>query len=175
MAMEQKSPKKKNRKDGAAMSEIDGDVLSIDCRGCGKIPDAGSAECIRCIVSNISDKGCVARVRLRTGRDMEISGPAVEILCKLSFIDRSASSVDNNRAHRCRSCHYSYDRIVGIAWSSFPTPDFSGARGKLMSFRAANNVCDVCIQKTYRALDQAELSVSEISKRTSAMAGGKGV
>jgi hypothetical protein len=30
------------------------------------------------------------------------------------------------------------------------------------------------VQKTYRALDQAELSISEISKRVSAMADGKG-
>ncbi|MDN5357717.1 MAG: hypothetical protein PWR17_886 [Candidatus Methanomethylophilaceae archaeon] len=175
MIMEQRFPKKKNGKNGAARSKIDGDVLSIDCRDCGNVPDAGSAECIRCIVSNISENGCAARIRLRTGRDLEISGPAAEILCKLSFIDKSASSIGGSRTHRCRSCHYSCDKIVSIAWSSFPTPDFSGARGKLMSFRTANNICDVCIQKTYRVLDQAELSVSEISKRTSAMAGGKGV
>ncbi|MDD2410627.1 MAG: hypothetical protein PHV81_03000 [Candidatus Methanomethylophilaceae archaeon] len=166
--------KKGNRKNGAAGSEIEGDVLSIDCRDCGKIPDPGSAECIRCIVSRISENGCAVRIRLRTGRDTEISGPAAEVLCELSFIDRSASSVGVRKMRRCGSCRYSCDRVVGIAWGAFPSPDFAGARGKLMSFRPSNSVCEVCVQKTYRALDQAELSISEVSKRVSAMADGKG-
>lgn len=172
--MERRRKKKGNRKNGAEEAKIDGDVLSIDCRECGKVPDAGSGECIRCIVSEISVNGCAARIRLRTGRDTEISGPAAEILCELSFIDRSASSVGGRPMRRCGSCRHSCDRIVGIAWSAFPAPDFAGARGKLMSFRPSNGVCEVCVQKTYRALDQAELSISEISKRVSAMAERKG-
>ncbi|MGE0015375.1 MAG: hypothetical protein AB7S83_04240 [Candidatus Methanomethylophilaceae archaeon] len=170
----ERGKKKKNRKNSVAGAKIDGDVLSIDCQDCRKVPDAGSAECIRCIVSKVSENGCASRIRLRTGRDTEISGPAAEVLCELSFIDRSTSSVGGGPMRRCGSCRHSCDRIVGIAWSAFPAPDFAGARGKLMSFRPSNGVCEVCVQKTYRALDQAELSISEISKRVSAMADGKG-
>lgn len=173
--MEDKTSRKRSIKKRAVTSEIDGDMLKIDCRSCGNIPDTGNIDCIRCIVSKISENGCAARIRLRTGRDLEISGRAAEILCELSFIDRSASSIEGNKSHKCRSCRYSCDKIVGIAWDSFPTPDFSGARGKLMSFRTTSNVCDVCIQRTYRALDQAELSISEISKKTAAAASGKEV
>jgi hypothetical protein len=172
--MERGRKKKRNGKNGVAEAKMDGDVLSIDCRECGNVPDAGSDECIRCIVSKISENGCAARIRLRTGRDTEISGPATEILCELSFIDRSASSLSGRPMRRCGSCRHSCDRIVGIAWSTFPTPDFAGARGKLMSFSPSNGVCEVCVQKTYRALDQAELSISEISKRVSAMVDGRG-
>ena len=106
---------------------------------------------------------------MRTGRDIEISGPAAELLCELSFVDRSSSAVNTVKRGRCRACRYSEDRIMDIAWETFPEPDFAGARGRLMTFRTGNGVCDVCIQRTYRALDQAELSMSEISRRASSL------
>ena len=156
----------KNKKNLVA-SKIDEDVLSIDCRDCGRIPDAACAECIRCIVTEMKKHGCVERIRMRTGRDIEVSGPAAEIICELLFIDKSSSAIRTKKKGKCRSCNYSGDRIIDIAWESFPSPDFAGARGKLMSFKTGRNVCDVCVQKTYRALDQAELSISELSQKAS--------
>lgn len=44
----------KNKKNHVK-SEIDGDVLSIDCRDCGRIPDAACAECIRCIITEMKN------------------------------------------------------------------------------------------------------------------------
>ena len=164
----------KNRKNkkNQVRSKIDEDVLSIDCRDCGRIPDAACSECIRCIVTEMKKHGCVERVRMRTGRDIEISGSVVEILCELTFIDKSSSVIRNKKKGRCRSCNYSSEKIIEIAWKSFPSPDFSGARGKLMSFKTGRNVCDICVQKTYRALDQAELSISEISEKASLLSNG---
>lgn len=162
----------KNKKNHVK-SEIDGDVLSIDCRDCGRIPDAACAECIRCIITEMKKHGYVERVRMRTGRDIEISGPAAEILCELSFIDKSSSVIRTKKKGRCKSCNYSGDRIIDIAWKSFPVPDFAGARGKLMSFKTGRNVCDICVQKTYRALDQAELTISELSEKALLISNGR--
>lgn len=158
--------KGKNKKN-QVISKIDKDVLSIDCRDCGRIPDAACAECIKCIVTEMKKHGCVERVRMRTGRDIEISGPVTEILSELTFIDRSSSAIRNKKKGKCRSCNYSGDKIIDIAWESFPSPDFAGARGKLMSFKTKETLCDICVQRTYRALDQAELSISELSKKVS--------
>ena len=163
--------KSHRNKGSRPISKKDGDVLSIDCRDCGRIPDAACAECIKCIVTEMNEHGYVARVRMRTGRDIEISGPAAEILCELSFIDKSSSAIRIKKKGRCKSCNYSGDKIVDIAWESFPSPDFAGARGKLMSFKTGKNVCEICVQKTYRALDQAELSISEISEKVSLLSG----
>lgn len=157
------------KKERSVKSEIDCDVLSINCRECGHIPDPACAECVRCIVTEIGKHGCVERIRMRTGKDIEISGAAVELLCELSFVDTS-SAVHKTRKGRCRTCGYSEDRIMRIAWETFPEPDFVGARGRLMTFRTGNSVCDVCIHRTYRALDQAELSMSEISRKASSFA-----
>ncbi len=165
-------PKNRKSKKNQVRSKIDEDVLSIDCRECGRIPDASCAECIRCIITEMKKHGCVERVRMRTGRDIEVSGPVVEILCELTFIDKSSSAIRTKKKGRCRSCNYSGDKIIEIAWESFPSPDFAGARGKLMSFKTGRNVCDICVQKTYRALDQAELSISELSDKASLLSNG---
>lgn len=153
-------------------SVIDRDVLSINCRDCGRVPDPASAECIRCIVAEIKSNGCASRIRLRTGSDIEISGPAAEMLCELSFTDGLSASMKTCGKRKCRSCGYSPERILGIARESFPVPDFAGARGRLMSFRPNDELCGICVQRTYRSLDQAELSMSELSDRISSFVKG---
>jgi hypothetical protein len=147
----------------------DGDMISIDCRGCGKIPDPGSSECISCIVKGISENGCASGIRLRTGKDMEISGKGAELFCELALIYRSGRSAVAEEKGRCRTCKYSCRKISELAWEKFPEPDFAGARGLLMTSKASGKPCGVCIQKTYRILDQAELSMSEFSKKVAGM------
>lgn len=166
--MESKDRGKKKEKG----SVMDRDVLGINCRDCGRVPDPASAECIRCIVAEIRTHGCASRIRLRTGSDIEISGPAAEMLCELSFVDGLSSSIKTGGKRKCRSCNYSPEKILGIARESFPVPDFGGARGRLMSFRPTDELCGICVQRTYRSLDQAELSMSELSEKISSFAKG---
>lgn len=158
--------KKENR------SVMDCDVLSINCRSCGNIPNPASSECIKCIVTEVKSKGCSSRIRLRTGNDIEISGPAAEMLCELSFVDGLSSSVKTVKGRKCKGCNYSPEKILGVARAAFPVPDFAGARGRLMSFRSADEICGICIQRTYRTLDQAELSMSELSEKITSLFGG---
>lgn len=170
--MEKKSKvSRKEKKNAKNRITADEDIISIDCRGCGRIPDTGSKECISCIVDGISEHGCVSRIRLRTGKDIEISGTAAELFCELSLIYRSARSAVNEEKGRCRSCKYSCRRIAGLAWEKFPEPDFAGARGVLMTSRTSNKVCGICIQKTYRILDQAELSMGEFYRKIAGIKG----
>ena len=147
------------------------DTLCIDCRGCAQIPDVKSPDCIRCMVHNISQYGNAERIRMRTGRDLEISGVATELLCDLAFVDRSSQVVgrsENNRS--CSNCDYSCEKIFDLAWQGFPDPYFEAARGRLLEFRPVERECATCIQKTYRALDQSELGLNNIKKRVSVLA-----
>lgn len=152
-------------------SAMDCDVLSINCRSCGNIPDPATPECMKCIVTEIKSKGCSSRIRLRTGNDIEISGPAAEMLCELSFADNLSSPVKNVGGRKCRSCNYAPEKILNVARAAFPIPDFAGARGRLMSFRPGNEICGICVQRTYRTLDQAELSMSELSGKIISFSG----
>ncbi|MFA6952678.1 MAG: hypothetical protein WCQ23_06425 [Candidatus Methanomethylophilaceae archaeon] len=154
------------KKQKSSPISVEDDVLCIDCRDCRAVPEIRSPDCIRCIVRCISQSGNAERIKLRTSRDLEISGPAAEILCELSFLDRTADNMNgHNKPRSCANCEYSCDRIFDIAWQGFPDPYFESARGKLMRFRAEDQMCSTCLQKTYRALDQAELGLKNIKKK----------
>lgn len=149
-------------------AEVDGDTLLIDCRKCPRPSEARSSECIRCIVTNVSLCGNAERIRLRTSKDTEISGPAAEILCDMAFVSRSARTSAGSFASRsCGSCGYSCDKIIDMAWSGFPEPYFDQARSKLMAFRPGERECELCLQKTYRSLDQAEQVFGGMRKKVS--------
>lgn len=155
---------------------MEGDTLCIDCRNCMCVPEVKSAECIRCIVSAISECGNSERIRLRTGRDMEISGPSAAILCELAALDRSANVMNGfGRERGCANCEFSCRNVFNVAWQGFPDPFFEAARNKLMSFRAEDPECATCMQRTYRALDQAELGLNNVKKKVTMLAarGGK--
>ncbi|MDR3074504.1 MAG: hypothetical protein LBU30_00500 [Candidatus Methanoplasma sp.] len=158
------------KKNGAAGfgSELVDDVLCIDCRGCRKVPDVGSSECLRCMIVNISRHGNAGRIRLRTSRDLELFGPAADALCEMAMLYGSMLPVNKNGCRNaCSDCANSYQRIADMMWSGFPDPNFDSARGRLGSFKAPNAECSACIQKTYRALDQAELGIRNIRKKVS--------
>jgi len=158
-----------NRKDIALVnSELSEDVLSINCRRCGGVPEFRSPGCIRCVVRHIAQQGNAARIRLRTSKDMELFGPAAEILCELAVFHRSApAGTGKGDGRGCSDCINSCQRIMEVAWSSFPEPDFDSARGRLASFRPTDGRCNSCIQRTYRALDQAEHGINNLKKKIS--------
>jgi hypothetical protein len=54
-----------------------------------------------------------------------------------------------------------------VVWSGFPDPNFDSARGRLAAFHPTDGRCNSCIQKTYRALDQAEHGIKNMKKRIS--------
>lgn len=144
---------------------LEEDVLSIDCRTCPYVPEMRSSECVRCVVHWISECGNPERIRLRTSRDLEISGTAAEILCDMASLDRSISLPGPATGRSCSGCPYTYQRIIDIAWQGFPDPFFESARNALMMFRAEDPECTNCIQKSYRALDQAEINLKNIRNK----------
>jgi len=155
--------KKKNN--DTADAEIAEDVLSINCRNCSKVPDVRSPGCMRCIIFHISRNGNAERIRLRTSRDLELFGPATEILCEMAVFYGSVNTNKSNSGRSCSDCSNSHSKIMEILWSEFPNPNFDSARGRLMSFRPEDSRCNLCIQKTYRALDQAEHGMNNLKKK----------
>jgi hypothetical protein len=156
------------KKTESADAELEEDVLSINCRKCKTAPDFRSPGCLKCIIHHISQQGNAGRIRLRTSKDMEIFGPAAETLCELAVFYRSTSlSIHKDDGKSCADCNNSCSRIMDIAWSGFPDPNFDSARGRLAMFRPSDTKCNLCIQKTYRALDQAEHGVDNLKKKIS--------
>jgi len=155
------------KKDDAVGAELSEDVLSINCRKCSKVPDCRSPVCLKCIVHHISQEGNAGRIRLRTSRDLELFGPAAEVLCEMAALYRSTTLCTNLGGRSCSDCDNSCRKIMEIAWAGFPDPKFDSARGRLVSFRPVDGKCNNCIQKTYRALDQAELGMNNLKKRIS--------
>lgn len=156
-------------------TELADDVLRIDCRGCSKAPDIRSTDCVRCIVTNITEYGNAGRIRLRTSRDLEIYGPAAEMFCELAMLYRSTLPFSSqNKQRSCSDCSNSCSRIMDMVWAGFPDPNFDSARGRLMAFRPTGSECNSCIQRTYRALEQTELGVNNLRKRISVEAARKG-
>jgi hypothetical protein len=150
-----------------ADSEITEDVLSINCRKCSKVPDIRSPGCMKCMIGHISQHGSAGRIRLRTSKDLELFGPAAEALCELAVFYRSATFSSNGNDRSCSDCANSCSNIMETAWTGFPDPNFDSARGRLMSFRPSEGKCNTCIQRTYRALDQAEHGINNLKKKIS--------
>lgn len=148
-------------------TRLNDDVLCIDCRSCKKIPNVRSPDCMKCMVINIAEYGNAGRIRLRTSRDLEISGTAAEMMCELSMLYRSmmTSSVNGNRS--CGDCGNSCGKVLDILWAGFPDPNFDSARNMMMSFRPSKSECNSCMQRTYRILDQTELGFNNFRKKIS--------
>lgn len=157
----------KNKNKNRSSTELIDDVLCIDCRCCRKVPDVKTIECMRCMVANISEYGNAGRIRLRTSRDLELSGPAAEMMCELAMLCRSTMPFSINDSRSCNDCNNSCGRVMEIIWSGFPDPNFDSARGRLTSFRPSKGECNTCIQRTYRALDQTELGFNNLRKKIS--------
>ncbi|MDR1690532.1 MAG: hypothetical protein LBR42_01640 [Candidatus Methanoplasma sp.] len=151
-----------------AGSELADDVLCIDCKRCSTVPDVRSVNCLGCMMHHISQHGNAGRIRLRTGRDLELSGPAAEIICEMAALHGTMDSEFSGTGKRsCGDCMNSRSKIMGMIRSGFPEPNFDSARGRLASFRPSENECNSCIQRTYRALDQTELGLNNLKKKIS--------
>jgi hypothetical protein len=149
-------------------AELTEDVLSINCRRCGTVPDFGSPGCLKCIIHHISQQGSAGRIRLRTSKDLELFGPAAETICELALFYRSTTlCMSKGGGRSCAECNNSCQKIMALVWSGFPDPNFDSARGRLVSFRPSDIKCNSCIQRTYRALDQAEHGINNLKKRIS--------
>lgn len=154
------------KKPDACKASIENDVLCIECTKCNRLPDTRSSECISCIIKCISEVGSSERLRLRTSRDVEVSGTAADILCELASVDRSVRSMSkSDKTRSCNGCRCSPNYVFDRAWQSFPDPNFDMARKEMMSFRPEGRSCENCLMKTYRALDQAEYTLSGIRKK----------
>lgn len=141
-------------------------ILIIECKGCDRVPEMRTAECIRCVVRNISIHGCGGRIRLRTFNDMELCDKAVKVLCELSQIETSVKNLRSvDRMRSCAACEHSCVKAFDIAWQGFPDPYFDAARKSLMGFRAEDKECVSCLGRTYRALDQVELEIRELQRK----------
>jgi hypothetical protein len=158
----------KNKDQKKTDSEIIEDTLCINCRDCKSAPNIRSAECMKCMVNGIAIQGNVDKIKLRTSKDMELSGQAVEILCDIANTRRYALLYHEQSSSRaCSGCDHSRKKILDIAWMSFPEPNFDTARNKLMTSNSSESSCSLCIQKTYRTVDQAELGMENIRKKVS--------
>ena len=158
----------KKKDDQGPRAEMSEDILCIDCRGCDKAPSVRSQSCIRCMINNLSVSGSAGRIKLRTSRDLELSGPATELLSDLASIKRTADNLQMYRSSRsCAGCDRSCERVMSSAWEGFPEPYFDVARKRLMISGPSNPSCNTCIQKTYRVLDQTELGIENIRKKIS--------
>ncbi|MDR0309591.1 MAG: hypothetical protein LBH88_02390 [Candidatus Methanoplasma sp.] len=161
-------PTIKKNSNETADAELEEDVLSINCRKCSKVPDFRSPECMKCIMHHISQQGNAGRIRLRTSKDLELFGPAAETLCEMAALYRPAAYGGSQGGSRaCSDCSSSCSKVMEIVWSGFPDPNFDSARGRLASFRPTESGCNTCLQRTYRALDQAELGMNNLRKKIS--------
>ena len=148
--------------------EITDDTLCINCRNCRSAPNVRSSECMKCMINNIAVQGNVDRIKLRTSKDMELSGQAVEILCDIASTRRYALMLhEHSHSRTCSGCDHSRRKILDLAWMGFPEPNFDTARNKLMTSNSSDPSCSLCIQKTYRTIDQAELGMENIKKKVS--------
>lgn len=155
------------KNEARTITELTDDVLCIDCRCCKKVPDVGSSDCMRCIVWNISEHGNAGRIRLRTSKDIELSGVSAEMMCELAMLYRSTMPLSIHGMRSCQDCNNSCTKVMELIWSGFPDPNFDSARGRLTSFHPSKNECNSCIQRTYRFLDQTELGFDNLRKRIS--------
>lgn len=148
-------------------------ILVVNCRGCSSCPDIGSPVCVRCITEHLSSLGSAERIRLTAGKDTEISGPAVELLCEMATISRPIASMP--KGGRCSSCDRSPDRIISAAWADFPDPSFVAASDRLYTRSDDGAECSSCLQRTHAELVVAEEEMRRIRRRASTLASNRGV
>ena len=158
----------KNDKEQGKKAEMCDDTLCIECKVCSRAPNIRSPECMKCVIDCIAECGGSDRVKMRTSRDLELSGQAAEFMCELANMKRFVVSVHNSvRSRNCKGCENSCESILTLAWSGFPEPHFDAARNRLMRFSPSDSACRGCMQRSYRVLDQAELNMNNFRKRVS--------
>lgn len=158
----------RGRGEGPAAEMGDG-ALVIDCRGCDLAPLPGSDECIRCMVERMRELGGADRIVLRTGRDTEVAGPACRAIRDVASMRRWLSCTSGESA-RCRGCPVSRERVMDIAWASFPKGAVFEGRKALREGHPGRDGCAECVMRTSRALDQMEAGLARVM---TVMSGGR--
>ena len=166
-----KSKKNAGPVPGTASVDRSGNLV-VHCGGCDQVPDAGSPVCVRCIASAVSSEGTAEKIRLKAGRDTEISGGAAEILCDLALLRRA--SLPTNGTRKCSVCSRSPVKVMGDAWADFPEPSFAAACDRLYALADDSPECTACLQRTHTALRAAEDSMARVKDKASKLASGKG-
>lgn len=151
---------------------LTGNILTIQCRGCEHLPDACSQNCINCICDAIVREGTAERIRLLSGKDIDISGPSAEIFCDLAKVNRPITTIPTGR--KCMKCPRSPAKVLENVWAEFPDPSFTSACARLYTDSRDGPECYACLQKTYSALMAADGEMNSIREKTSSLAGGKG-
>lgn len=149
------------RKGHAPEARIEGGALVIECGECRLAPLPGSEECIRCMVERMRELGGTARIVLRTGMDTEVAGPACGAIRDLASMRRWLSCTTGNTS-RCRSCPVSRERVMDVAWASFPGGAVFEGRKALKEQHPERNGCEECVMRTSRALDQMEIGITKV-------------
>lgn len=142
-------------------SEVSGDSLIIDCRGCRYTPLPGSRECIRCMVACMCREGGTDRLVLRTGRDTEISGRAGRAIKEVASL-RRWSTPQERPSGRCRGCQVSRYEVLSKAWDGFPDGRASDLASGIVSSIPDWEGCRECVEATVRALRQVDSGLSRI-------------
>lgn len=151
--------RKRDNKDTRASSS-DG-AMVVDCRGCDVSPVPGSDECTGCMVREMCSLGGHDRVIMRTGRDIELSGPACRAVKDASSLRRWSMPPSPPKG-RCYKCGTSRYRVMERAWATFPEDGIGFAKAMLDDDGNKNDECEKCRESTRRALDLLERRLEQI-------------
>ena len=149
------------RSEGHPPTDLTGDLLTIDCRGCGYAPVPGSKECLGCMVERMCETGGADRLVLRTGKDIEISGKAGRAVKEAASLRRWSLPHDVPTG-RCRTCPVSRREIMSRAWERFPEGMTDGLAEQVVSQVPDRDGCRGCIEATVRALVQLDEGMAGI-------------
>ncbi|MCQ2085390.1 MAG: hypothetical protein MJZ21_04505 [archaeon] len=167
------SRKDKKAEPGTSYIERNSEILHINCRGCSHFPDGCAPDCISCMCEAVANNGTAEKIRLESGRDVEFSGRAAEMVCNLARIRRPIIQIPTGR--KCARCPRNPESIINFAWSEFPDPNFDAASSRLYSDMSDGPECTACMQRTYNAISAAKNEMEKIRKTAEANAKLKGV
>lgn len=144
-------------------------VLCISCTGCERSPDVCEPYCIRCISCAVASEGAGDRIRMTAGKDTEVTGPAAELVCRLSAL--MTMPVTDPRDPRCTDCTSRPTVVMSSIWDTFPEPAFATARSSVRVAPTDDPECVACMQRTMVMVDSSEKAMDEIRATASAIAG----
>lgn len=153
-------------------ASLSNNTLTISCEGCENLPDACGRNCINCICDAIVREGTAERIRLLSGRDIDISGASAEILCDLAKVNRPITVIPSGR--RCLRCPRSPAKVLEGVWAEFPDPSFTSACARLYTDSRDGPECNACMQRTYNALTMAETEMRAIREKAESIVRGAG-
>lgn len=150
---------------GPAAAFDDG-MLSVDCRACAGMSSLGNADCVKCVSSNIAERGMPSRLLMRKDNDIEYSEVVIAILndiARISSLMRTASS--EKLPAGCKGCASSIPKNAGEIWDTFPEPRFDMLRLETERSSPGKEGCEECMRRTIGFIDRADAMFSELKKR----------